>query len=99
MYMYNTCNYTLLSCKVSKIVLISLHITQEGTDSDASAATPSPDLVAPVLTTKEKLHVKERVWFRVKNFALGLWAAVLSITFIFTVVAMMVCCAHAFLWL
>ena len=57
-------------------------------ESDAS---PSPDLVAPVPTSKEKLHLRQKIWIRVKKPAWDLWIAVLSVTFVFTVVAMMVC--------
>ena len=70
--------YTVISCM------------QEDTDDAESGPTPSPELVAPVLTTKQKLHVKQRVWFRVKKIARSLWTAILSVTFVFTVVAMMV---------
>ena len=69
--------------------------SQEDTD-DSATATPSPELVAPVLKSKKKLHVGERVWFRVKQFAEGLWAAVLIIMFVFTVVAMMVSYLHSY---
>ena len=67
-----------------------LYTLQEGVDGESDASA-SPDLVAPVLTSKKKLRLGQKVWIRVKNSARNVWIAVLSVTFIFTVVAMMVC--------
>ena len=56
-----------------------------------SEGSRSPDLVAPVLTSKKKLGLGRNIWIRVRNNAWNVWIAILSVTFIFTVVAMMVC--------
>ena len=64
---------------------------QEGanSESDHTTDTSSPDLVAPVLTTKKK--VQQNIVFKVKRFSQNLWNTIFRIAFIFTVVAMMVC--------
>ena len=71
--------------------VVSLVSAQEGADSesDHTTDTSSPDLVAPMLTTKKK--VQQNIVFKVKRFGQNLWTAIFRITFIFTVVAMMVC--------
>lgn len=68
--------------------MVSLVSAQEDADSE-SDHTSSPDLVAPVLTTKKK--VQQNIVFKVKRFGQNLWTAIFRIAFIFTVVAMMVC--------
>jgi hypothetical protein len=67
-----------------------LYTLQDDVDGESDAS-PSPDLVAPVLTSKKTLRLGRNVWLRVKKYAWSLWIAILSVTFIFTVVAMMVC--------
>ena len=71
--------------------VVSLVYVQEGanSESDHTTDTSSPDLVAPVLTTKKK--VQQNIVFKVKRFGQNLWTAIFKIAFIFTVVAMMVC--------
>ena len=72
-----------------------IHVEQDGVDGESDAS-PSPDLIAPVLTSKKKLGLKGKIWMRVKKYAWNLWIAILNVTFIFTVVAMMVCTPCSF---
>ena len=59
-----------------------------------SEGSRSPDLVAPVLTSKKKLGLGWKILVRVRKYAWSVWIAILSVTFIFTVVAMMVCASY-----
>ena len=44
--------------------------------------------MAPVLTPRDK--IARKMWFKVQHYARMLWAAVIQVSFVFTVVAMMV---------
>ena len=83
--------HTLLLVSVTMVMvpLVSAQM-DAGAESDHTTDTSSPDLVAPMLTTKKK--IQQNIVFKVKRFSQNLCTAIFRVAFIFTVVAMMVCC-------
>ena len=77
-------NYTLYSYSID---FDGCFFRTQEVDSDADA-TSSPDLVAPVLVTPK---LRKRIWVKALQFAQSLWNTAFRVSFIFTVVAMMVC--------